>query len=56
MGIVGVVIGLIAVLQGAAWLGPRRGPPRGLLGATLTSAGLLLIGASLLYALAPGFY
>ncbi|MEM6997020.1 MAG: hypothetical protein AAF721_41335 [Myxococcota bacterium] len=54
--IVGVTVAIIAVLQGAAWLGPRRRRRRGLAGALLLALGLLALQVSLLWPLVPGFW
>lgn len=48
--------GLVAILQGAAWLGPRKRRPRALAGATLATLGVLAFGLSLLHLCAPGFF
>lgn len=56
MAIVGIVVGLVALLQGVAWLGPREGPPRALAGAALAAGGLLLALLAMLGQLAPDFY
>ncbi|MBL4689165.1 MAG: hypothetical protein JKY37_31525 [Nannocystaceae bacterium] len=50
------LVGMIATLQGAAWLGPRRARPRPVVGAALLVAGLLVSGVALLALLVPGFW
>jgi hypothetical protein len=54
MGYVGVLLGLVATVQGVAWLG--RDPPRIRRGAVLAPVGLALVGISLLHLLVPGFF
>ena len=54
--VLGLVTGTIALLQGAAWLGPRRGRPRALAGAALATTGVLVMIAALLTGLVPGFW
>ena len=54
--VLGLLVGTIALLQGVAWLGPRRGRPRALAGATLATAGMLVLIGALLTGLVPGFW
>lgn len=54
--IAGMVASLIAILQGAAWLGPRRARVRPWAGATLCGLGLLGLGAALLGQAVPEFW
>jgi len=51
-----VFASLVALVQGVAWLGPRRGPPRVLRGAALGVLGVLGLGVGLVLALVPGFF
>ena len=53
---VSLAAGFVAILQGAAWLGPRGREPRALYGAALASTGVLAFGLSLLHLCAPGFF
>lgn len=53
---VSLAAGLVAILQGAAWLGPRERSPRAIRGAALATAGVLAFGLSLLHLCAPGFF
>lgn len=54
--VLGFLVGTIALLQGVAWLGPRRGRPRVLAGAALATSGMLVLIAALLTGLVPGFW
>lgn len=54
--VLGLVVGTIALLQGVAWLGRRRGRPRALAGAALATSGMLVLIAALLTGLVPGFW
>ena len=54
--IVLALVGLVALVQGVAWLGPRRATPRPIRGGVLASGGLLLLGLSLLLGFVPDFF
>ena len=54
--VLGFVAATIALLQGVAWLGARRGRPRALAGAALAIAGMLALIGALLTGLVPGFW
>jgi hypothetical protein len=49
-------VSLVAILQGAAWLGPREGPPRAWRGAALMTAGIVGLGLALCHLLVPGLF
>ena len=55
LGIVGVVLGTIGTVQGAAWVGGAVGSRRRAQGAVLAPVGLALVLVSLLHVLVPGF-
>jgi hypothetical protein len=54
MAVLGALLGLVATVQGVAWLG--REPTRTLHGAVLAPVGLSLLGISLLHLLVPDFF
>jgi hypothetical protein len=53
---VGLFGSVVAVVQGVAWLGPRRLAPRPFAGGSLATAGVVLLGLSLLHLAVPGFW
>lgn len=57
LGILGAVLGTIATVQGAAWLGGTAvGVRRRRQGAVLAPTGLALVLVSLVHVLVPGFF
>ncbi|MEM6292696.1 MAG: hypothetical protein AAGA54_15595 [Myxococcota bacterium] len=57
VGIVGVLVGLVLVVQGTAWLGGAHvGARRRMQGTLAAPLGLLVVLVSLLHVLVPGFF
>lgn len=54
MGYLIAFVSLVAVIQGAVWLGPRRGLPWARRGAALCVVGVLGLGFGLVLVLVPG--
>ena len=56
MGWLGLFVSLVALVQGVAWLGPRRGAPRPIVGGVLATVGMTGFGLSLLHLAVPAFF
>jgi hypothetical protein len=57
MGYLTGFVGLVALVQGVAWIsGARVGRRRRVQGAVLAPVGLAVVAASLLHLLVPGFF